>query len=77
MQLVEADPAARLRVDVRESSVGAGAERIAGTMPSAARDALLTGAWDATGLLLAADADVRRVAERLPYLNDFRTIEAR
>ena len=40
-------------------------------MPDAAREALLTGAWDGTGLLLDRYDDVRGVEARLPYLNGF------
>ncbi len=40
-------------------------------MPAAVRDSLLTGQWDATGLLLADFDDVRRVADSLPYAGGF------
>ena len=32
---------------------------------------LLSGCWDATGLLLSHGDELRRTASRLPYLNDF------
>ncbi len=32
---------------------------------------LLTGCWDATGLLLSHGQELRRTASQLPYLNDF------
>jgi 3-isopropylmalate/(R)-2-methylmalate dehydratase small subunit len=41
------------------------------TLPDAAREALLSGGWDGTSLLLDAYDDVRNVAARLPYLSGF------
>ena len=40
-------------------------------MPVGVREALLSGQWDATGLLLDDFDAVRRVAARLPYATDF------
>jgi hypothetical protein len=37
-------------------------------MPPAAHDALVTGLWDGTGLLLADFDQVRATADRLPYV---------
>ena len=39
------------------------------TVPRPAQEALITGAWDATGLLLEGDVDA--VAARLPYVAGF------
>ncbi len=41
------------------------------SIPTVVRDSLLTGQWDATGLLLSEFEDVRRVASRLPYVKGF------
>jgi len=38
------------------------------SMPESARQALISGAWDATGILLADYEAVRRVAASLPYV---------
>jgi hypothetical protein len=40
-------------------------------MPASARDALLSGAWDATGLLLDDFVAVQAAAARLPYVTGF------
>jgi hypothetical protein len=40
-------------------------------MPAAARDALTSGLWDGTGLLLQDFHEVRAVASRLPYTRGF------
>ena len=39
--------------------------------PPNARDALVTGAWDTTGLLLERYGEVDAVAARLPYIAGF------
>jgi hypothetical protein len=40
-------------------------------MPDSARDALISGQWDATGLLLEHYEDVDRIAAALPYIQGF------
>lgn len=40
-------------------------------MPAALREALLTGQWDATGMLLDNFDEVRKTASTLPYISDF------
>jgi hypothetical protein len=41
------------------------------TMPGNVRDALVTGAWDTTGLLLERFDEVEAAANRLPYVSGF------
>ena len=55
-------------VDLQEMTITAGGSSFPLSLPAPARDALLTGSWDATGLLLERYEDVRAVAERLPYV---------
>ena len=40
-------------------------------MPKSAQEALVTGAWDATGMLLDEYQEVQAVAARLPYVRGF------
>lgn len=69
MTAVEQDPSASLTVDVREDTAGIDGQRQWPiTLPPAAKQALLSGEWDATGLLLADYFEVERVEARLPYL---------
>ena len=68
MAAVEADPALVVAVDVAGLEVTAGALRVKATMPAAAHEALVTGLWDGTGLLLADFDQVRALAETLPYV---------
>lgn len=73
---IESDPRATLTLDLEalrlelHSSAG---ERtsMAVTLPAGLRESFLGGTWDATGLLLADEALVRKVASRLPYMRGF------
>jgi 3-isopropylmalate/(R)-2-methylmalate dehydratase small subunit len=68
MKRVEADPATLVTVDVPALTVTAGDFVAQATMPPAAHEALTTGLWDGTGLLLADFDQVRALAEKLPYV---------
>lgn len=70
---VTAAPDAVLSVDLAQSAcvIAGGAEpsgRIAIQLPPSAREALLSGAWDATASLLADPQAIDRTAAALPYL---------
>lgn len=71
MEAVEAEPALPVTVDLDRRQVIAGALRVAAVLPDAAREAFLSGAWDATGLLREHPNEVRATASRLPYLRGF------
>ena len=68
MKRVEADPATALTVDVERLRVAAGDVTMSATMPRSAHEALITGLWDGTGLLLADFDQVRQLADSLPYV---------
>jgi len=71
MDLVENDPSTPIVVDLSAMTVTAGGKAYAITLPPAAREALMDGTWDATGLLLENFDEVRAVGARLPYTNQF------
>ena len=71
MALVESAPATEFALDLRAGRLTGGALTVAVAMPSSARDAFLSGDWDATGLLLADYAVVDGAAARLPYVQGF------
>jgi len=71
MRAVEANPAIVLRVDLVSTAISAPDGRWPVALPAAAREALVTGAWDATGLLLDHYEDVEALRARLPYLRGF------
>ena len=68
MAAVEAEPALIVDVDVVGLAVRAGDLRLTATMPASAHEALVTGLWDGTGLLLADFDQVRALAGTLPYV---------
>jgi len=65
---LEADPTARIVVDVDDCSVGVGTRKYRGTLADGVRRALASGVWDSLALLLADPAEVDRVASALPYV---------
>jgi len=71
MRRVEARPDARVRVDLQKGACALDGFTCAIALPAHARDALMTGAWDTTGLLLERYADVDAVSAKLPYVAGF------
>ena len=67
-RMAEADPSARLEVDLAGQRINALGSSWLCSMPASARDAFLNGTWDATGMLLDNFAEVEAVAARLPYV---------
>jgi 3-isopropylmalate/(R)-2-methylmalate dehydratase small subunit len=68
---VTRNPKTIVKVDVPNLTITAGDRIIKATMPKSAQEALMTGAWDATGMLLGGYEDVQAVAARLPYVKGF------
>ena len=66
--LAREDPAQSITVDLHALVCRAAVGDVAIGMPPNAREALTSGSWDATGLLLADRAAIDRTAARLPYL---------
>ena len=71
MSLVERDPQARLKVDLKAGTCAAPGLTVPVSIPEHVRDTLMTGAWDTTGLLLDHYEQVNAVSARLPYLSGF------
>ena len=71
MQAVEKTPSLDFTISVKDRTIDGIGFSIPAHLPSNAREALLTGAWDATGLLLARPHDVAAIASRLPYIQGF------
>ncbi len=68
MAAVEADPTTLIDVNVVGLRVASGGITASATMARAAHEALTTGLWDGTGLLLADFDQVRELADSLPYV---------
>jgi 3-isopropylmalate/(R)-2-methylmalate dehydratase small subunit len=71
MRRIEADPATPVAVDLTTGTLVAGTFTCAVAIPAHTRDALVTGAWDTTGLLLERYDEVDATAGRLPYIRGF------
>jgi 3-isopropylmalate/(R)-2-methylmalate dehydratase small subunit len=71
MDRVETRPDTRFRIDLEKRTCVAGDFTCPISLPPHARDALVTGAWDTTGLLLERYEEVDAVAEKLPYVRGF------
>jgi 3-isopropylmalate/(R)-2-methylmalate dehydratase small subunit len=71
MEQVERNPKTVIRVDLPGSTVEAEGFRCIVELPAKVRDALVTGAWDTTGLLLDRYEEVDAAAARLPYIDGF------
>jgi 3-isopropylmalate/(R)-2-methylmalate dehydratase small subunit len=67
--LVEARPDVECDLDLAAGRLVAGDLSVAVTMPEGARSALVSGNWDATGLLVERYDEVERVAAGLPYVS--------
>ena len=71
MAAVEQNPLTTVTVDLESMTVEGASLRISADMPASARDALTSGLWDGTGMLLQNLDQVRAVAARLPYTRGF------
>ena len=67
----EREPAAEMALSVDELSMQAAGRTLSLSMPPGIRESLLTGQWDATGLLLDDFDAVRRAGAGLPYAGGF------
>ena len=71
MELVEQAPASEMCVDLAGGSCEIGGRRWPVAMPPRVREAMLSGAWDTTGMLLERYDEVDAVSARLPYIAGF------
>jgi 3-isopropylmalate/(R)-2-methylmalate dehydratase small subunit len=71
MKAVEADPALELSVDLDARTITAGKTSYEFSMPEGPRMVFLEGSWDSTAGLLSGANEIKKVASRLPYINDF------
>lgn len=71
MSAVEANPDAKVTVDLSTKKVSVGALSVELSIPEGPRQAFLEGAWDSTASLLEGKDAIAETAKKLPYLNDF------
>jgi len=65
------DPKQPVTVDVEKQEVRVGERVIKGAIPDGARNQLVSGAWNPTGVLLEAGDAIEATAKRLPYVSGF------
>ena len=71
LRAAAADSTAEIIVDINARRVEAGSIHAHAHLPDATRDALLSGAWDATSLLLDNYGQVETRAAAIPYIAGF------
>lgn len=71
MEVVEKNPNAEVRIDLRAGTCAADGFRCAVSLPPKVREAFTSGAWDTTGMLLDNFDEVQATAGRLPYVGGF------
>ena len=71
MAAVERTPSTRLVLSLRDRTLEVAGRQVPADIEDSVRDALLTGTWDATGMLVDDFDVVRGVASRIPYIRGF------
>ncbi len=73
MDHIEAHPDAEITLDVEKEIATVSGRTLPVEINASQKEALLNGVWDTTALMKSYLDDVRRTAERLPYMNGFET----
>ncbi len=73
MSVIRDDPALEIRIDLENNKVDYGDFSILINQKESSRIVLIEGKWDSLSELSQATDEIRKVAERLPYLNGFKT----
>ena len=71
LRAVARHPERELVLDLDRREVRFGERTIPVRIPDGARQQLLAGTWNATGVLLEAGDEIERVAQRLPYVSGY------
>jgi 3-isopropylmalate/(R)-2-methylmalate dehydratase small subunit len=71
LEAVAQCPEQEIMLDLEERLVRFGERSVPVLIPDGARNQLLTGTWNAMGVLLEADNQIDRVARSLPYVNAY------
>jgi len=66
---IEKDPSLAVTLDVEKKELAWGGNRIPVDVRDSARKVFLEGAWDTAATLLAAQAQLKQTADRIPYLH--------
>ena len=71
LSLIERQPETQIAARVDTGVVSAGGLSIQAGLPTALRDAFVSGQWNPTAMLLDTYEEVTAVASRLPYISGF------
>ncbi len=69
---IEVHPDQSLTIDIEKAAIHMDGKVIPATIPIGAQQALVTGSWNATSVLLTAESDILRITNSLPYLHGFK-----
>ena len=72
MSVIEDDPAYEIRIDLEDNIISYGDFSFPIKQKESSRIVLTQGTWDSLSELMEAKEKVRKIAEKLPYLNDFK-----
>lgn len=70
--IVVESPTTQVEVNVEKQTMTVGAQVFKGSIPDGSRGQLLNGSWDATFQLLENEAQVKGIADSLPYVNGWK-----
>jgi 3-isopropylmalate/(R)-2-methylmalate dehydratase small subunit len=71
MQAVENDPRITFSLDLQAKTISFGEHKVVVDLPETYRSALTSGSWDSTAMLRANLSEVKKIAAKLPYMNNF------
>lgn len=68
---IEEAPETTIHIDLTSHSLAAGPLKLEAALPEAYRNALLSGTWDSTAVMLANTEKICKTAQSLPYMRHF------
>lgn len=71
MRAVENDSRITFSLDLQAKTISFGEHKIAVDLPETFRSALTSGSWDSTAMLRANLSEVKKIAAKLPYMDNF------
>ena len=72
MSVIKDDPAFEIRIDLEDNMVNYGDFSFPIKQKESSKIVLTQGRWDSLSELMEAKDKVNKIAEKLPYLNDFK-----
>ncbi|HLC60355.1 MAG TPA: 3-isopropylmalate dehydratase small subunit [Candidatus Nanoarchaeia archaeon] len=72
MEYVENFPQKEIYIDILKKEIRFKDSTINISMNESARKSLVEGMWDSTSLMLKSKDEIKKIARKIPYLNDFK-----